>query len=74
MRRYFSEDAKKTFLNLVEDVNNGGLDAILDCFSSDPDIKDYLNDLNTYHQKIIDKNNTTADQIEKIFHTGDNYY
>lgn len=68
MRRDFSKGAKKTFLNLVEDVNNGSLETIFDCFGRNPDIKDYLNDLNTYHQKVIDKNNTTKSQIERIFH------
>ena len=30
-------------------------------------IKNYLNNVNIYHKKVIDKNNTTKDTIEKIF-------
>ena len=30
-------------------------------------IKSYINNVNEYHKKVIDKNNTTQDTIEKIF-------
>ena len=31
------------------------------------DVRQYINNLNSYHKKVIDKNNATAKTIEKIF-------
>lgn len=78
MFRNFSEDAKTKLLGYVEDVTETSLwgkigDTIGDAGNNVLDwlgwlnIRRYVDDLDRYHKKVIDKNNTTAKQIETIF-------
>lgn len=78
MKRDFSESAKNKLLRYVADVTEtttwGKIgDSISDAglhvshWLGILNIKKYVNDLDSYHKKIIDKNNTTAQQIEAIF-------
>lgn len=70
MKRDFTEEAKTTLFGLIDEVNGGQwfdfTDWIGDIFIF-ADIQDYLNDVNAYHKKILDKNNTTKEQINTIF-------
>lgn len=77
MFRDFSATAKQQLLQYVDDVNsNDTWDGINDFFGrygadkkwfEKLDITSYVDNVNTYHQKIIDKKNTSAQQIEQIF-------
>lgn len=77
MKRDFSDAAKQELLSLVAQVEDEKwcdfTDWIGDGWSGfegwigQLDISNYINDINTYHKKVIDKNNTTAEGIETIF-------
>lgn len=77
MYRDFSESSKQKMLSLVSEVENEKLcdftdwvgDRWLDFQSwiGKLNIKNYINNVNAYHKKVIDKNNATKKSIEKIF-------
>lgn len=77
MYRDFSENSKQKLLGLVSEVENEKLcdftDWIEDRWYDFEDwigilnIKNYLNNVNAYHKKVIDKNNTTKETINRIF-------
>lgn len=77
MERDFSDDSRQKMCRIVEDVKDdrwgGWLDRIGDFFlgleeaMGNLNIDRYLNDVETYHRKIIDKNNVTERQINDIF-------
>lgn len=88
MYRDFSDRSKNELLGLVSEVENEKLSNFTDwvgdrwydfeSWIGKLNIKNYLNDVNTYHKKVIDKNNTTKSTIEKIFNAvksvDNNYY
>lgn len=87
MCRDFSESSEQKLLGLVSEVENEKWcdftdwigDRWLDFQSwiGSLNIKNYLDDVNAYHKKIIDKNNTTKEKIKEIFrnvHNVDNSY
>ncbi|MEE0931026.1 MAG: hypothetical protein UIM53_08500 [Acutalibacteraceae bacterium] len=77
MKRDFSESARQELLTLVSEVENEkwcdftdwlgdrwcDFEAWIGCL----DVRDYISNVNEYHKKVIDKNNTTADDINTIF-------
>lgn len=77
MKRDFSDTAKQELLSLVEQVESEKWCDFTDwigdrwCDFTDwigmLDIQHYLDDVNAYHKKVIDKNNTTVQEIERIF-------
>lgn len=77
MRKDFSEASKEHFKSIVRSVESEKLcdftdwlgDRIYDfqAWIGNLQIGNYLDDLDSYHKKIIDKNNTTVDQIDEIF-------
>lgn len=77
MKRDFSEDARQQLLSLVAQVENEEWCSFTDKIGDkwydfqgwigQLDVQKYINDVNTYHKKVIDKNNTTAENINKIF-------
>ncbi len=77
MYRDFSEKSKQNILGLVNEVENekwcdftdwiGDRWFDFESWIGTLDIKNYINNVNTYHKKVIDKNNTTKDTIIKIF-------
>ena len=78
MLRDFSEAAKQKLLNYVDEVTaNGTWDTVKQWFSNiEPnvqswlgrlDIQKYVNSVECYYKKILDKNNSTKRQIEEIF-------
>lgn len=77
MVRDFSDESKTELLNLVSEVESEKLcdftDWVGDRWYSFEEwigklnIKYYINNVNSYHKKVIDKNNTTKDNIEEIF-------
>lgn len=77
MKRDFSANARQELLPLVAQVEDekwcdftdwtGDRWYDFEAWIGKLDIKDYINDINSYHKKVIDKNNTTAAQINKIF-------
>ena len=77
MKRDFSANARQELLSLVAQVENekwcdftdwaGDRWYDFEAWIGKLDIKDYIDDINSYHKKVIDKNNTTASQINKIF-------
>lgn len=77
MYRDFSENSKRKLLSLVSSVENEKIcdftdwigDRWLDFQSwiGKLSIKKYINNVNAYHKKVIDKNNATKKSIEKIF-------
>ena len=87
MKRDFSEANKENLLGIVKSVENEKLCDLTDWigdrwfdfeeFTGALDIKHYVNNVNEYHRKVIDKNNTSADKINEIFsqvHDVDNSY
>lgn len=87
MYRDFSENSKRKLLSLVSSVENEKIcdftdwvgDRWLDFqfWIGKLSIKKYINNVNAYHKKVIDKNNATRKSIEKIFRnvkTVDNSY
>ncbi len=77
MKRDFSEDARQQLLSLVAQVENekwcNFTDAIGDRWCDFEawigllNVQDYIDNINDYHKKVIDKNNTNAANIEHIF-------
>lgn len=78
MLRDFSDAAKQKLLNYVDEVTaNGTWDKVKEWFSNiEPnvqswlgrlDIQKYVNSVEGYYKKILDKNNSTKRQIEEIF-------
>jgi len=77
MLRDFSESSKQKILNLVSEVENEKLcdftdwvgDRWLDFeeFTGELNIRKYVNNVNSYHKKVIDKNNATKSSVNRIF-------
>lgn len=77
MYRDFSEKSKENILNMVSQVENEKFSDFTDWIGDrwydfeswigTLNIKKYLNDVNTYHKKVIDKNNATQKTITDIF-------
>lgn len=77
MLRDFSETSKQKLLSLINDVENEKLCDFTDWigdrwydfeeFTGQLSTKSYIDNMNSYHKKVIDKNNTTKDSIERIF-------
>lgn len=77
MYRDFSENSKQKLLNLVSEVENEKWSDFTDwigdrwydfeAWIGKLSIKNYLNNVNAYHKKVIDKNNTTKEEIINIF-------
>ena len=78
MFRDFSDEAKQKLLKYVDEVTaDGTWDRVKDWFGDagltiqswlgQLSIQNYVNDVDTYHKKVLDKNNTTAKQIGEIF-------
>lgn len=77
MIRDFSDRAKQDLMNMVAQVENEKLcdftDWVGDCWYSFEEwigllnLKEDLSNVNEYHKKVIDKNNTTLNELEAIF-------
>lgn len=77
MRRDFSESSKQRLLSLVSEVENEKWSDFTDWIGDRwydfeawigmLNIRNYLNNVNAYHKKVIDKNNMTKVTIESIF-------
>lgn len=77
MYRDFSEQSKKKLLELVDQVENEKWCNFTDWIGDRwydfedwigiLDIRNYLDDVNAYHKKVLDKNNVGRDVIENIF-------
>lgn len=77
MYRDFSEKSKLQLLQLVSQVEDEKLCNFTDwvgdrwydfeSWIGKLNIRNYINNVNTYHRKVIDKNNTTKSAIESIF-------
>lgn len=71
MKRDFSETAEQDLYKQIDEINDeqwaNWTDGIGDFFTWGLNIQDYLDEVNTYHKKIMDKNNTTKSEIQKIF-------
>lgn len=77
MYRDFSEKSKNNLLQLVSQVENEKLSNFTDWIGDrwydfeswigKLNIKNYINNVNTYHKKVIDKNNATQSSINSIF-------
>lgn len=79
MYRDFSNESKNKLLGLVSDVENekwcdftdwvGDRWLDFESWIGTLSIKRYVNNVNSYHKKVIDKNNATKKSIEKIFNS-----
>lgn len=77
MYRDFSDRSKSELLGLVSEVENEKLSDFTDwvgdrwydfeSWIGRLNIKNYINNVNEYHKKVIDKNNTTQSSINTIF-------
>lgn len=78
MVRDFSESAKQKLLDYVKDVTEttvwgrlgdiiGDIGLQVQHWFGALDISKYINNLDEYHKKVIDKNDTTTQRIEEIF-------
>ncbi len=77
MLRDFSDASKQKLLGLVSQVENEKYSDFTDWVGDrwydfeewigQLNIRNYINNVNAYHKKVIDKNNATKDSIEKIF-------
>lgn len=77
MYRDFSEQSRANLMNLVDQVEREKLCDFTDWIGDrwydfedwigQLDIKYYINNVNIYHQKVLDKNNTSREKIEEIF-------
>lgn len=77
MKRDFSERARQDLLSLVKQVEDEQWCEFTDWFGDrwydfegwigQLDIRKYVDNVNKYHKKVIDKNDASADDIEKIF-------
>jgi hypothetical protein len=75
--RDFSDTSKQTILGLVSEVENEKLCDFTDWFGDrwydfegwigKLSVKNYIDNVNAYHKKVIDKNNATKESIETIF-------
>ena len=82
MLRDYSESSKQKILNLVSEVENEKLCDFTDWigdrwtdfeeFTGQLNIRKYVNNVNAYHKKVIDKNNATKDSIDRIFSNVEN--
>ncbi len=82
MRRDFSETARQQLLSLVSQVENEQWCEFTDwigdgwyAFESligQLDIQKYVNNINEYHKKVIDKNDASLHSINNIFHKVNN--
>ena len=82
MYRDFSDASKQRILGLVSEVENDKLCDLTDWIGDRwydfeswigrLNIRNYINDVNSYHKKVIDKNNATKDSIETIFNNVSN--
>lgn len=79
MFRDFSDAAKQKLLNYVDEVTaNGTWDKVKEWFSNiEPnvqswlgrlDIQKYVNSVECYYKKILDKNNSTKRQIVRLIY------
>ena len=77
MRRDFSEKSMQNMLNLVSQVENEKYSDFTDWIGDrwydfeswigTLNIKKYITDVNSYHKKVIDKNNASKETINRIF-------
>lgn len=77
MYRDFSDKSKNELFRIVSEVENEKISDFTDWLGDRwydfeswigvLNIKNYINDINTYHKKVIDKNNTTKNKINEIF-------
>ena len=77
MRRDFSDKSKQELHDLVDQVESEKWSDVTDWIGDrflgfeewigKLNVKNYADDLNTYHKKVIDKNNTSRKDIENIF-------
>lgn len=77
MKRDFSESARQELLKLVKQVEDEELCDLTDWVGDrwydfegwigQLDIRKYVDNVNSYHKKVIDKNNASAADINKIF-------
>ena len=77
MYRDFSEKSKQNLLSLVNEVENekwcdftdwvGDRWYDFESWIGTLNIKNYINNVNAYHKKVIDKNNTTKEAVLNIF-------
>ena len=77
MKRDFSETSKQELLGLVAKVENEEMSDFtdwvgdrwcdFDSWMQSMGIQHCIDDVNMYHRKVIDKNNTTKQEIERIF-------
>ena len=77
MLRDFSDESKHTLLGLVNEVESEKFSNFTDWVGDrwydfewligQLDIGKYINNVNDYHKKVIDKNNATEKSINKIF-------
>lgn len=77
MRRDFSERSKQNLHNLVSQVENEKWNNFTDwvgdrwldyqTWIGNLNIKNYINNVNEYHKKVIDRQNATSDTIDTIF-------
>ncbi|MGM9603404.1 MAG: hypothetical protein ACI3W5_17685 [Faecousia sp.] len=77
MKRDFSESARQELLSLVKQVEDeqwcdftdwvGDRWYDFEGWIGQLDIRKYVDNVNSYHKKVIDKNDASADEINKIF-------
>ena len=82
MKRDFSEAARQELLSLVSQVEDekwcdftdwvGDRWYDFEGWIGKLDVRDYISNVNEYHKKVIDKNNTTASDINTIFENVNN--
>lgn len=80
MYRDFSEKSRNELLGLVSQVENEKISNFTDwvgdrwydfeSWIGKLNIRNYLNNVNEYHKKVIDKNNATKSSINTIFNKG----
>lgn len=77
MYRDFSEKSKLELLGMVSQVENEQISEFTDWIGDrwydfeswigKLDLRNYINNVNSYHKKVIDKNNATKESINTIF-------
>lgn len=82
MKRDFSEAARQELLSLVTQVEDekwcdftdwvGDRWYDFEGWIGKLDVRDYISNVNEYHKKVLDKNNTTASDINTIFENVNN--